>query len=76
MIRITGRSGERADDLDRAFDERDRREAAAKARTEACDHYPIRHLGRIICRECRAVWHLGLKGAVWMPPEVGHGSHE
>jgi hypothetical protein len=52
-------------------------EAAAKAKTDACEHQSHRDRGRIICVKCKGVWHLGLKGAVWMPPEVrGDGLHQ
>ena len=31
-----------------------------------CEHYSIRHKGQIICRDCKAVWNLGLNGPVWV----------
>jgi len=31
-----------------------------------CDHYAVRYMGYIRCRDCHAVWNLGLKGPIWV----------
>jgi len=35
-----------------------------------CDHYAVRYMGYIRCRDCHAVWNLGLKGPIWVEADA------